>query len=633
MIIEELTPESILDDSVFEEIMDEKDEIKRARMIQSLTDKATLLGVKTKFNKILVAYKKKEREYLKEINQKKKQNTYLNNYTEFDVEGTEYENLFCGPWTANEQGIHMTIYIGNLPVEKVACYHPILPVYRMENAETGREKVKLAFRSGLDWKEIIIDKGVIASANKIVGLSDYGISVTSESAKSLVTFLSDLENYNRFVIKRNISTSKLGWIRGEFMPYGKNIIFDNEVRFKNTFESISQTGDREIWYELTKVIRRSNRIEPKIYLAGALASVLVEPLNALPFIINLWGDTGKGKTVAIMFAASVWANPSGNEYVTDPKSTLTALELRMDFLNNLPMLIDDMAQLKERYGTDFSELIYMLCSGKGKDRANSTLGLNKQTTWKNVILTNAEHSLTNETSQGGAVNRVIDLEMEDGYIFNNGNYVVETIKKNYGWCGKEFVDVIEDIGFEEVKEMQKDFLSRINERAKSLGVEKEEKQALPMSLLLTADKIATDNLFHDGIYLDFDLCVNLLKNKGEVNENERAYEFVMSEIAVNSTKFNVPIDYKGEIWGETADDYIYIVSSVFSKICERGNFSSKSFLSWANKKNLISTSKDRLTKKKRICGSPCWCVCIKKMSDKEDTDGFHQVDDDELPFD
>jgi len=32
--------------------------------------------------------------------------------------------------------------------------------------------------------------------------------------------------------------------------------------------------------------------------------------------------------------------------------------------------------------------------------------------------------------------------MGDGYIFENGNYIVETIKQNYGFCGTKFIDAI-----------------------------------------------------------------------------------------------------------------------------------------------------------------------------------------------
>ena len=43
------------------------------------------------------------------------------------------------------------------------------------------------------------------------------------------------------------------------------------------------------------------------------------------------------------------------------------------------------------------------------------LGLNKPTTWQN-ILTNIERPLAAETMRGGAVNRILDFEME-GSVF------------------------------------------------------------------------------------------------------------------------------------------------------------------------------------------------------------------------
>jgi hypothetical protein len=540
----------------------------------------------------------------------------------------------CGNWIADNNGIRTYSIYG----EVLACYHPILPVQRLINAQTGKEKIKLVFKKGHQWKEIVTDKGMIASANRIVGLADYGISVTSENARNLVRYLSDIENYNMDRIEVQVSTSKLGWIHGEFMPYGKTVIFDSEVKFKETFEAVHEQGSCEVWLDLARKVRSSGRLEPNIYMIGSLASALIEPLNALPFVLNLWGDTGKGKTVAIMLAASMWANPGSNEYVTDPKSTVTALELRLDFLNNLPMLIDDMAQLKDRYNGDFSELVYMLCSGKGKDRANATLGLNKSTTWRNVILTNGEHSLVTETMQGGAVNRIIDIGTDDGYLFENGNQVVETIKANYGFAGRMFIDVIERLGIDHIKEIQKDFIQQINARAAELGVEKEEKQSLPMSILLTADKIATEYIFEDWQYLDVNTCVNLLKNKGEVSENDRAYDFILSEIGINMNKFKPDMmgEYRGEIWGVVERDYAIIRSNAFSRICEKGNFSSKSFLAWAAKQNLIQRDKEgKNTKNAKIAGAQGRCVFLKLPPELETENKQYEIPEEfvEVPKD
>lgn len=621
--LNELDKESILAEKIFIELFEEPDEIQQMRLSLSLIDRAKELGVKTAFEDLRRTYKKVLNKTSKEAKHPSVQGGF-DNYTQF---GTEYEDYYCSSWIADSCGITIPTQFG----ERRACYHPILPIQRLVNAETGKEKIKLAFKRGRSWKEIVVDKGIIASSNRIVGLADYGVAVTSETSKALVQFLADVENYNINLISKLISTSKLGWIQGQFMPYNDEIIFDNEEKFKNTYESIHENGSNDIWLNLVRKVRKSDRMEPKIYLAGSLASALVEPINALPFIINLWGDTGKGKTVAIMLAASVWAYPGGNDYVTDPKSTVTALELRLDFLNNFPMLIDDMAQLKDKFGGDFSELVYMLCSGKGKDRANANLGLNKSTSWRNAILTNGEHSLVTETMQGGAINRIIDVEMDEGYIFPNGNEIVETIKLNYGFCGPAFIDIINKIGMDEIKEIQRDFLKQIVDRAKELGVEKEEKQTLPMSILLTADKIATDYIFEDGRYINFEYCVNLLKNKGEVSENERAYEFIMSEISINIGKFKPDKfgEYKGEAWGIIEKEYVYIQTNAFTRICERGNFSRKSFLSWADKRSLIEKDKQGKTAKlKRLNGSSSRCICLKLPADiEEDKDGFLKLND------
>lgn len=618
----------LLSMKTIENIMDEEDLLAREMMFQEALDRAEELKCLTKLKTLINAAKKEEKRLIelakKDIRGGAKTN---NNVTNFD--GCE-KSYNCGAWVANDTGVRTFTVMG----ERLACYHPILPVARMINIQTGKEKVKLQFKKGDFWKDIVVDKSIIASSSKIVALADFGVSVTSENSKALVSYLSDVENLNVDDIEVRNSTSKLGWIKGDFVPYDVNVYFDNESNFKMLYESIRKGGKRDKWYELVKSIRATGKLEPKIYIAAAFASVLIEPLNALPFIVNLWGETGKGKTVALMLAASIFAFPGNNEYVTDPKSTITALETRTNFLNNFPVLIDDMSQIKDRFNDDFSSLVYFLCSGKGKERSNVNLGINATNSWRNVFLTNNEHSLVTETMQGGAVNRIIDVEMSEGYIFENGNRVVEIIKKNYGFAGEEFIELIKDIGFDEISKIQKGFQQRIMDNAKSLGVEKEEKQILPMSIILTADKLATENLFNDGQYLDFETCFNLLKDKDAVSENQRAYEFILSEIGINKNNFIIKgstrDDYR-QIWGTIEDGYAVIQKNVFDRMCKDANSSSRTFLSWARKKELIKVGKDgKNSINKRIGGIATRCVWLKLPDDGED---FIEVEDEQIPFD
>lgn len=631
MEVGELTAKELLSMATFDMIMDSPSLIEREILIQQCIDRAEELGVKTKFANLVKAFKAEEKRLQKQMQDDKKSQNINNEVDYSDID----EKLYCGSWIADDMGVRRLTDRGVV----VACPHPITILARYINIQTGKEKVRLKFKKRFNWKEIVIEKNVISSASKIVALSDYGVAVTSENAKLLVAFLSDIENMNIESIEEKNSTSKLGWINGKFIPYDVSVQFDNEDKLKSVYESIGTRGDENVWYSLARSIKNNSRLEPKIYFAASFASVLIEPLNALPFIVNLWGETGKGKTVALMLAASVWAYPGNDGYIPKAKGTEASLEVRLDFLNNFPLMFDDLSQLKDKYKEDFSEFVYMLCSGRSKERSNKELGLNRAATWKNIILTNSEHSLVSETMQGGAINRIIDVEMADGYIFENGNEVVQILDKNYGFAGREFMEAITELGFDKIKEMQQVFFEKIKNRASELGVEKEEKQMIPMSILLTADKISADHVFKDGIYLDFNECFELIKDKDSVSEHERAYEFIKSEISINNGyfqhegvkngKFEVQRAINNQTWGVITEEYIIIQQNIFKKMCQDANCSFKAFLSWLKRKNLVTTENGRMTKVKKINGENSRCIWLRKPEFTE----FVEVDQMEIPFD
>jgi len=622
-----LTAETILDDEILIEIIEEKDVILRERLKQDLTRQAKAVGVKVQFETLVKAFEKKEKELLSA--EKKPRQDSFENYTEFDG---EYPNLYCGNWIATDEGIKTYTMFG----ECLACYHPILPIERLRNIETGIEKIKIAFKRNNKWRDMIVDKDIIASANKIVALSNLGIAVTSENAKYLVRYLSDIENFNDDTISTKISTSKMGWLNGEFMPYNDDVMFDGNDRFKDTFESIREQGDYDTWLDLVKGIRATKRIEPKMSLAASFASVLLKICGALPFFVNLWGLTEGGKTVSLMLAASVWADPGENKYIGDFKSTDVAIEIKMDFLNNLPVMLDDTSRVSSKIKDNFEGFIYDLCSGKGKSRSNKSLGINRENHWNNVILTNGERPLSSDKLQGGAINRILDLEVGATNIYEDGNQVSTVLKNNFGFAGKRFIEILNVLGKETILDIQKAMLEEISNKGKM------EKQSISLSILLAADRIATDFIFKDGEYINLTDAEQVLVDREVVSDNERCYEYILGEVAVNGSKFRVSKDKSdedmtgngyGETWGEIneKDCLVVILNNIFEKICASGNYSSKSFLSWAEKKHLIVSQSGKKTKVKRINGALTRCIWLKFKPDEED--GFLPVEQEEvLPF-
>ena len=597
--VSKLNKDSLLSEKLLEELFGLDDAYLMEQYRQALEEKAAELKCKTQFNKLYSAYKK----------ELKKQNLQFSDKPSYLTDFEGQPALRCGSWVANEDGVWMLSDRGRI----IACSHPIYISRVLINAETGIHKAEIKFKVRRRWHSAFIDRKALASRSSILQLADHGVQVTSENAGLLVQYLADVEASNPDDVAEQTSTSRLGWISDTFMPYGENIIFDNEQNLMSLFNSIKEVGNRQLWYELIKDIRKDKRIEVLIYIAASLGSVLVEPVGALPFVVDLWGETGKGKTVALMVATSIWADPNEGAYMTDAKATTTAMEIRLNVLNSLPMTLDDMAQVKNQYDEDFSQLIYRWCAGKGRDRSNKELGLNKLTSWHNCILTNAEHSLVTETMQGGAINRIIDIEMGDGYIFPNGNEVADVLRHNYGWCGREFVEQVQLMGFEEIREIQKGYVSKIQQYAKEKGVEKEEKQILPMSIILTADEISEKYLFQDGIRLDLEECCDLLKNRGEVSEHKRAYQYIRETIVANMFRFENDPDKNIEQWGSflSKDRYASIIRSRFDKMMKEAGFQTKAFLSWAKKQKIIKTDPSgNPTVVTKINGNSVRCVVL-----------------------
>ena len=534
--IASLDKNSFCEDELYEELLSVESEYEKVCYEEDLLKQAKLCDSLSKFKARLSALKRDLK------NEKALKNTAVELKNDNVTDFTGEQQLACGIWTANDSGI--AVYSEKGIIE--ACKHPIYPTRILINAETNLCKIELRYKVRGQWRTCIEEKEIISSASKILTLANKGVQVNSENARNLVKYLADVEALNEYDITEVVSTSRFGWINEKcFMPYGNNIIFDNEQNLKSLFESIKSVGSRDEWYDMIKKLRAKKQFEFLIYMAASFASVLVEPCGALPFVVAMYGGSGCGKTVTMMIATSVWADPAEGKYITGSKGTSTAAEIRLSTLNNLPLMVDDLAQIQAQYDGDFSSLIYDWCNGKSKDRSNKALGLNSIGSWRNAILVNSEHSILNESIQGGAANRVIDVEVAEKMLVNNeGNEYAEFVKKNYGYAGHDFVNLILNIGFDEVKKIQKHYSEVI--RDMSADDEKEEKQILPMSIILTADELIEKYLFKDEIRIDIAKSVSMLRSVNSDNEQQRAYDCICDICMINNYRFR---DDEKERWG------------------------------------------------------------------------------------
>lgn len=176
----------------------------------------------------------------------------------------------------------------------LVCYHPIVPIERYKNLEDGSEKIKLAYFIDNKWSEIVVDKSLISSPQKIIELSNLGIAVTSENAKYLIKYLSEIENLNRDKIDVNFSVSRLGWFEGKLVPYEGEFEIDNKQNLPNVQDKFSQEGELKDWVEFFKERRKHNTVS-RIVMASAVASILLKDLKQCGFTVHVYGESEYGK--------------------------------------------------------------------------------------------------------------------------------------------------------------------------------------------------------------------------------------------------------------------------------------------------------------------------------------------------
>lgn len=593
--------EDYLTSAPYEEIFAYSDPFERTVQLENAAIKAKKAGF-TNFKK---AYKNYEKS-LRLVKVGSSDNIDISHPTDFPMQPIELESGF---WECDAEGVKRH----NGFTEEVACMHPIMPVERLVNIDTGEEKLKIAYFKGKYWREIIVGKKELFDSSKIIQLAAVGVSVTSKSARLLSEYLCETEARNYDVLPECESVSRLGFIGDGklFSPYVEGLTFDGDANYSNIYSAITEKGDFTKWRDVAVKCRNEN-ITAQIMLAASFASVLIEKIGGLCFFVHLWGvESGTGKTVALMLSASVWGNPVIGQYVQTFNATQVGHEKTAAFLNNIPMCIDELQLSKDSHGRSKFD-VYQLSQGVGRTRGTKTGGIDRTPTWALCILTTGESPLTADNSGAGAVNRVIDIECKaSDAVIHDGIGVTRVIKQNFGHAGKMFIECLTDEVIAEARTIYEKHFKELSSGSTT------EKQAMAASMILTADELADRFVFRTGKHLTVTQISEFLKSKASVSAGERGYSYMCDWVAMNSNKFRADNE-NGDTYGTIIDDWAYINGAVFRKAAKDAGFDDRALLSWLKTHELILTRGRNMTRGKRINGVNVECVVMKLPSEDED---------------
>lgn len=635
-MVNQFDKDSFMNNEPYQLLKDLPDDLTRERVRSALRDRAKQCGVSMKSFDLMAKTAMKE---IKKAEDRPIENTDVIIQNEGALEGLEKflnDRPDFGRYLCTNNGIYKVVGQLNIPIK--ICGHPVFPTKRYVNIETGSELLDVSYKLDGRWKtKKLIDRKTISQSRTIVALSEFGMGINSENAKDMVVYFSEMDNLNRDIIPRNETVNHLGWISEKgFSPYIKGVEYDSGGKFSEAFASVRSEGSFDVWKETAaKVMKDRQSLPARIMLAASFASIVLKWTCQQPFMVHLWSsESGTGKTISLMLAASVWANPELGLFMRSMNATKVANEQLAAFCNNLPLILDELQTIQKN--VDFDDIIYMLCEGTGKARGTKDGGLREQTRWLNTILTNGEQPISTN-SRAGAVNRVISIHATEKIIPGDMSDFADTLRMNYGWAGKHLIDVLQG-----QEDFEKAIRTVYNIAMKQLIPYVTGKQANYGAALLVGDVLMNTYIFQEYGFkpLTPNDIIPYLATSEMVDTNEKIRSWLLGFISVNSAKFRRWDDDQAKVYGDVygeieSDGSVKVIRSLLMREMKKEGWTPFSFMNWCKDREFLLTN---YSQKNRH-----WHVQTKIKGTDTSTEVFHfspkifedkgVVVDVEVPFD
>lgn len=524
------------------------------------------------------------------------------------------EQIKTGPYAADDFGIREPIDGIMTPVSST----PIIPVRRLQNMDDNTEHIELAYLKDTQWRTLLTDLQTLSERKSITSLAAYGTGINSENAQSIVRYVAEVLGNNITRIPVTASTSRMGWIGSEFIPYTETAQFDGDVTLKSLYQAVHTAGDESAWRECVTAARAASA-PMRLYLDAALAAPILQRLGKTTFFCHIWGTSQFGKTVAMLVAASLYGDPNEGALFRSMSSTAVGMTQIAGTMCNLPLFLDEAESVKDRADA-IGNVLYLLTQGVSKSKGTRGGGMAEERRWRTVILTNGEAPLTDSDSKTGAINRVYNIECKKP-LFDDPAAVAACVRRNYGWAGRAWIDILRGMTDAELDERLHDCEARIRAVSRATG-----KQLDYAAVLLLADELSMPLFGGDALDIA-DVARNAVC-LADINTFARAYEMVKDWVASSQVDFlpeagpSVIENAEPEVVGTRhalgrfrRGGAVAIIASELKSVLSEHGYSYDVFVSAAEDAGAI-TERDgdapgRRTKTIRIGSTSAKCVVLK----------------------
>lgn len=498
---------------------------------------------------------------------------------------------------------------------EVVCETPFTVTAHFINRETGQDSYELTYIRVINNKRMVTRKiyhtTTLENRKNITQLFGDGFLISSENAGYCVQYIQAcIAAGHKYGLWSGGSTGRMGWINGEFCPYGQNTYFDGETEQKNLLDDYTSVkGNKEDFLNFAREYRKLGALEVNVQIAAVMASFLMgEFVSMASAIIDTYARSNQGKTMTLLLAFAQIGAPSMGVVIGSWKTSRAGIQSKFDSLYGMPKALDDSANMDPSIEKDQDGFIYDLVNGVGKTLGKQDGGTRRTKQWSGLILTTGEAPLSDRCIKGGAINRIIEIpagRIPEEMLARIFNFVQD----NHGHVVRDFLAIVSS---PEGRTMVGTKYNEYCDKIKGL-VDATTRQYEPLALILTADDILTDYIYKDGIYLRDKLpeLVQTIKTKKEISDDERAAEYLADYYIRNKQLFFMnnrenPMAGYGEQLGWISEvngvKALIITTEGLGKILKSGGFNKKMFITWAKNQGLILDKTAGTESKVHRCG-------------------------------
>lgn len=161
-------------------------------------------------------------------------------------------------------------------------------------------------------------------------------------------------------------------------------------------------------------------------------------------LLSLSGKSSRGKTTISKLIISLFAEPENDKLSKTFNVTLNKMAESLNGINGAAVLIDDLSLAPSAIKKDIDGMVYVLESGKEKERMRTKSFDRDPAKWYTSIIFSAEEPILSlcNPDQEGAVGRLMELDISPDDLFTDAteaNEIADLSHKHYGLLADEFV--------------------------------------------------------------------------------------------------------------------------------------------------------------------------------------------------